>query len=146
MKKVLLTLLAIIVVAGVLGGAGFAGYRFGYRQGISTNVTSDSIRGMRPFGPANGFGQDDMPMHNFNNKGVAPRFHQGMFLRGNGMPFGRGIGFFAPIFFILRIAFWVLIIWIAYKLLTSWRVSFTRVDNQNLVETQPKNIQEEKSE
>jgi len=146
MKKFLLTLLAIILVAGVLGGAGFVGYRFGYRQGVNTNITSDNIQGMRPFGPANGFGHDHMPVHNFSNKGVMPRFHQGMFLRGDRMPFGRGLGFFSPIFFILRIAFWILIIWIAYKLLTSWRVSFTRVDNQKTVETKPKNIQGEKNE
>ena len=33
MKKVLLTLLALILVMGLLAGAGFAGYRVGYDQG-----------------------------------------------------------------------------------------------------------------
>lgn len=35
MKKVLLTLLAVIVVAGALAGAGYMGYRIGYNNGTT---------------------------------------------------------------------------------------------------------------
>ena len=36
MKRILLTLLSIVLVIGVLAGTGFAGYQIGFRQGART--------------------------------------------------------------------------------------------------------------
>ena len=123
MKKVLLTILAVIVVAGVLAGAGFAGYRIGYQQGahstLTTNITpNDKTPFMHPFG------FQDMPMHNFgrdSDRGFSRGFGPGGFgMRG-------GMGFFAPLMFLGRILFWGLVIWFAYWLFTKsgWKLSRT---------------------
>jgi len=126
MKKVLLTLFGIIVVVGVLAGAGFAGYRFGYMQGATANVDGASLPALRD----RGFGLPGMPMHNFGNN-----FERGF----NNMPGhqdfgfmergrGGGFGFFSPFRFIVQIAIVGLIIWLAYKLFTGngWKLSLTR--------------------
>ena len=42
MKKVLLTLLTLILVISVLAGAGFAGYRVGYDQGARASVNGNT--------------------------------------------------------------------------------------------------------
>ena len=124
MRKVLLTLLALVVLVGVLAGAGFAGYRLGYRQGVQAASNADTT--VRPFGRGNDFSLRRMPM---------PYFDQGMprFQRGFGpgglrmMPFGRGFGFFfSPIRLLIQLAFLGFIVWLAYKLLTGWRFSLTR--------------------
>jgi hypothetical protein len=134
MKKILLTLLAIIVIAGVLGGAGFAGYRYGYRQGVSVTASGDVVK---PFAPGNGFGWNNMPMHNFDQR-MGPGFHHDGFGPG-GMMRGRGgFGFFSPLFFLARIAVFAFIIWAIYKLLTGWRISFTPA-NQKANTPEPKN-------
>ena len=131
MKKVLLTLFGIIVVAGVLTGAGFAGYRFGYMQGAAANFDGTSLPALRD----RGFGLQSMPMHNFGNN-FEHRFnnmpgHQdfGFMERGHG---GR-FGFFSPFRFIVQIAVIGLIIWLAYKLFTGngWNLSLTRQTIEN---------------
>lgn len=127
MKKFLLTLLTIVVVAGVLGGAAFAGYRYGYRQGSNTTSNSDEV--VRPFTRGNDFGLNNMPMRNFNN--MRPGFHQRFGPHGGMMPFGGGRGFISPIFFLARIAIYAFLIWVAYKLITGWRISFTQTKPQN---------------
>jgi uncharacterized membrane protein len=116
MKKVFLTIIAVVVAIGVLAGAGFAGYRFGFMQGIQT--TSN--------GTAPSLSRDRMP-----------QFHPGLFDRDFGrgvapnyfsmMPYGRGFGFFSPLLFLGRIVFWVLVIWFVYWLFTrsGWRLSRT---------------------
>ncbi len=134
MKKVLLTLLGIIVVVGVLAGAGFAGYRMGYQQGTNGDTAIFVPRqGFGPQGmPMHGFGNDfdpqNMPMHNFG-KNSERGFNRGEGPGGFGMMHqGRGFGFFSPIFFLVRIAFWGLIIWLAYKFIkgSGWQLSLTR--------------------
>jgi hypothetical protein len=125
MKKVLLTLLALVVVVGVLAGAGFAGYRFGYRQGVQAASNTDTT--VRPFTPGNDFNLRRMPMHEFGHG--MNRFHPGFGPGGFGMmPFGgRGFGFFfSPIRLLIQLAILGFIIWLAYKLLTGWRLSLTR--------------------
>ena len=126
MKKVLLTLFGIILVLGVLAGAGFAGYRFGYMQGATANIDGTSLPALRD----RGFGLQGMPMHGFGNN-FERRFnnmpgHQnfGFMERGR----GGGFGFFSPFRFILQIAVIGLIIWLAYKLFTGngWNLSLTR--------------------
>ena len=123
MKKVLLTILAVIVVAGVLAGAGFAGYRIGYQQGAhSTLTTNTTPNDKTPF--MHPFGFQDMPMHNFgrdSDRGFSRGFGPGGFgMRG-------GMGFFAPLMFLGRILFWGLVIWFAYWLFTKsgWKLSRT---------------------
>ena len=147
MKKVLLTLLGIIVVVGVLAGAGFAGYRIGYARGTNGDTAIFVPRqGFDPQGmPMHGFGNDfdphDMPMHNFG-KNSERGFNRWEGPGGFGMMHqGRGFGFFSPIFFLVRIAFWGLIIWLAYKFIkgSGWQLSLTRqnVDSHKVETTTP---------
>ena len=130
MKKVLLTLFGIIVVVGVLAGAGFVGYRFGYMQGATADVERASLPALRN----KGFDPQGIPMHNFGN-GFERGFnnmpgHQGFMDRGMR---GGGIGFFSPFRFIVQIAIVGLIIWLAYKLFTGngWKLSLTRQTVEN---------------
>jgi hypothetical protein len=133
MKKFLLTLFVIIVVAGVLGAVGFAGYRYGYSQGVSGTSNDNVI--VRPFGRGDDFGWNRMPMHNFNN-GMRPGYHQVFGMRGGMMPYGGGL--LAPLFFLARVAVYAFLIWVVYKLLTGWRISFTQT-NQKPIEPEIKN-------
>ena len=132
MKKVLLTLLGIILVAGVLAGAGFAGYRIGYNHGAL--ASADEVVRLAPLGKD--FSMHGMPMHNFNQGFDERRFNQrigpgdfGMLGRGGGMRFN----FFSPFHFIIRLAIFGLIIWLAYKLFTGngWKLSLTRQTVEN---------------
>jgi len=132
MKKVLLTLFVLIVIAGVLGGAGFAGYRFGYSQGANTTSNGNDI--VKPFGRGDNFDRNRMPMHNFNN-GMGPGYHH----QGFGMmPYGGGFGFMSPLSFLARIAVYAFLIWLAYKLFKGWRISFTQ-PNAKPTESESKN-------
>jgi hypothetical protein len=117
MKKVLLTLLALVVLVGVLAGAGFVGYRFGYRQGVQAASNTDTT--VRPFAPGNDFNLRRMPMPEFG-RGMN-RFHPGFGPRGRGFGF-----FFSPIRLLIQLAILGFVIWLAYKLLTGWRLSLTR--------------------
>jgi len=125
MKKVLLTLLGIIVVVGVLAGAGFAGYRMGYMRGARANANGN--RQVLP--PNKGFDPRGMPMRNFGND-FERGFNRGFALRGFGMMergmAGRGFGFFSPLFLLVRVGFWVLIIWLGYKLIKGSGWTLTR--------------------
>jgi hypothetical protein len=123
MKKVLLTILAMLVLFGILAGAGFTGYRIGYKQGALT--TSD--------GTTQPFGRERMPQFHPGlsdrgfNRGIAP-YHSFM------MPYGRGIGLFLPLFFLGRIALVGLAIWFAYWLFTrsGWRITRQTVKDQEV--------------
>ena len=115
MKRILLTLLAIIVGLGLFAAIGFAGYRFGYAQGVQASASGDATRsspGIRPF---DNFGSRGMPMYNFG-------FHRG-FGRG-GFPM-MGLGFFSPWMFLGRIAAFALIGGFIYWLFTrsGWRLT-----------------------
>src|SRR5215510_2077243 len=94
MKKFLLTLLAILLIVGTLGGVGFAGYQFGYAQGrraVASNTTK--IQPSVPNIPNNNFRFGPMPLpfgRNFD-RGFRRGFGPGGF---GMMPFGRGFGFF----------------------------------------------------
>jgi hypothetical protein len=123
------------VIVGALGAAGMVGYRYGYSQAISSSATDETPSVVR------GFGLDPlrMPMHEFGferNFGNGPGFD-----RGNGMMPGgmgmRGVGFFGPLAFIARIAFWGLVIWAVYMLVTrgGWRLTRT-TQSVKPVETQ----------
>ena len=122
MKRFLLSLLIIILALGLLGAAAFAGYRYGFVQGmlVSSNGNSQAARpGLR----ANPFG---MPMHNFGlNRGFDFDGRGGMMRRG----FGGGYGIF-PLFsfglgLLARLLFWGLIIagivWLVTR--SGWRLT-----------------------
>ena len=76
MKRVVLSLLAIILILGALGAAGFAGYQYGYRQGalVSSGGNAQLPPGhpnVGPFGmPRDGFGFRHGFGHGF---GMMPR-------------------------------------------------------------------------
>ena len=117
MKKVLLTLLAILVVLGVFAAAGFTGYRFGYAQGAQGIANGDAPRPeLRSFDEV---GPRGMPMHNF---GFGRGMHRGFGMGGFPM---MGFGFFYPLMFLGRILVLALIVWLIYWLLTrsGWRLT-----------------------
>ena len=118
MKKVLLKLLAVILIVVALGAAGMTGYRYGYAQALSAG-SNDEVPALRP---GFGMGPQRMPMHNF---GFDRDFDRGGFpmMRRGGM----GFGFFSPLWFLLRIAFWGLVIWVIYMLVarSGWRLTRT---------------------
>ena len=127
MKKVLLTLLGIIVVLGVLAGAGFVGYRIGYRQATARAITV--TKGTAQLPPQNfnrNLGPQNMPMmRNFGN-GFERGFNRGMGPGGFGMMSrGRGFGFFGPLQFLLHVAIWALVIWAIYIVIkgSGWRLT-----------------------
>jgi hypothetical protein len=125
MKKVLLTLLAVIVILGALGGVGFAGYRIGYMQGASASGKLPAV-GFYHMNP------DQMPMHRFNNNefgGWNQQYRSPMMGRGGGF----GMGFFSPLHFLWNIVVLGLVIWFVYWLFTKsgWRITRTASNPQN---------------
>ena len=116
MRKALLIVLGLIVVLGLLGGAGFAGYRVGYKQGAQTSA---KVGDPLPIQRLERF--DRMPRPDFH------RFERG--IRPGRFPMGphMGFGFFGPLMFIGRIATWVLIIWFVFWLFTRSGWQLTRV-------------------
>jgi len=126
MKKVLLTLLGIIVVVGVLAGAGFAGYRIGYMR--SATASADGTAFVPRNAPMHNFDKNfnpqDMPMYNFGrgndrgfNRGFGPGGYEMMDRGGHG-------GFFSLIHLVILGFF----IWLAYKLIknSGWKLALTR--------------------
>lgn len=116
MKKVLLTLLAVIVIVGVLAGAGYAGYRVGYNQGATSsgNVTF--------FGRAERMHPNFMPMPNFGRdfEFQARPFHSPMMGRGD-----FGFSMFSPFRILWNVAILTLVIWFVYWLFSKsgWRIT-----------------------
>jgi len=140
MKKFLLTLFVIIVVAGVLGGAGFAGYRYGYMQAASAKAPSNSNAPLKPpFARGNDFGWNQMPMHD-GRHGMGGVHHQGWGSHGGFgmMPYGGGFGFFSPIHFLVQFVILGFLIWLGYKFFKGWRISFSQT-NATPTDTQQKN-------
>ena len=127
MKKVLLTLLTVVVVLGLFAAAGYAGYRFGYMRGAQitakagTPGTAPNPQ-LRPFGNLDRRG---MPFRNFGND-FGRGLRRGFGMRGFPM-LGMGFGFFGLFGFLIRIAVFGLIIWFIYWLFTrsGWRLTRT---------------------
>lgn len=109
MKRVLLTLLAVVLIVGALGAVGFFGYQYGYRQGASNDHTQ-----LAP-------GRPDLNPRGIPNLG----FDHGFGHRFGMMHRGIGFGFFFPLMFLGRILIWVLIIAVIYWLFTrsGWRLT-----------------------
>jgi len=121
MKKVLLTLLTIVVVLGLFAATGYAGYRIGLMRGaqITANGATPNQQ-IRPFGNL-----DRRGMPNFGNdfgRG-GPR---GFGMRGFPM-MGTGFGIFSMFGFLARIAVFALVIWFGYWLFarSGWRLTRT---------------------
>ena len=130
MKRVLLTLLAAILIIGALAGAGYAGYRVGFRQGAQQiSANGDAPLPARP----DRFGPGEMPSHNFDRDFV--RGFNRDFPRGGFRMLHRpGFGFFSPFMFLGQIAFWGLIILLVYLLFTrsGWRLTRTQQTVQSV--------------
>lgn len=128
MKKVILTLLAVIVALGILAGAGFTGYRIGYNQGAL--AASDGTIQAAPW--SRGWNQQIMPMHNFGRGDFDRGFGPGGFtMMGRG---GMGFSYFSPLMFLGRILFWAFLLWLAYWLFTKsgWKISLARQQAQSV--------------
>jgi uncharacterized membrane protein len=128
MKRVLLTLLAVILVLGLFAAIGYTGYRFGYVQGVQATANGQAPE-LRPF---DGFGPRGMRMHDF---GFERGFHRGF---GPGVFPMRGFGFFSPLMFLGRIAVLALIAWFVYWLFTRSGWQLTRTRTTQTTETQSK--------
>lgn len=120
MKRILLSLLAVVVIAGLFAATGYAGYRLGFARGAQFPANGDEIPhpGLRPFDE---FGPRGMPGRDF-------RFDR-EFQRGFGM---RGFlrmrsGFFSPFTFLSQILLLALIAGLVYWLFTrsGWRLTRT---------------------
>ena len=144
MKKVLLTLLTVVLVRGLFAAAGYAGYRFGFMRGAQTTAKGNpSGPQLRPF---DNFDRPRMPMHNFGDdfgRGIRRGF--GM----HGFPM-MGFGFFSPLMFLGRIAVFALIIWFIYWLFTrsGWRLTRQTVESspsktETKIETKTENPENE---
>ena len=144
MKRFLLTLLAVVLIAGVLVGAGFAGYRYGYQQGVL--ATSNGDMPLAPFARGDDFNWRRMPMHEFG-EGLNRPFRPGLgFGRGIEIRRGWGFVFFPSIGFLVQLAVLGFIVWLVYKLLTGWRLSLTRATPESpRVETETKPTEEQRN-
>jgi len=138
MKKVLLTLLAVVLVLGLFAAVGFTGYRVGYAQGVQTADGGDTIRPgidrLDEFGRRgmDGFGRDR-------------EFQRGM--RPGGFPM-RGFGFFAPLRFLVQVAALGLIVWFVYWLFTrsGWQLTRTQTVQTTESRVQPTQPEQKESE
>jgi hypothetical protein len=113
MKKILLTLLGIIVVLGLFGAVGYTSYRFGYAQGIQATTNGDTSQ-LRPFHDLHPRGMDRFGMDREFQRGFGPgRFP------------GRGFGFLSPWRWLAPLAVLALIALFISWLFTrsGWRVT-----------------------
>lgn len=134
MRRVLLTLLAIIVVFGLFAAAGYAGYRMGYAQGLQSTANGNAPQ-LRPF--------DDMRPRGMPNFGFDRGFHRGFGMGGFPM---MGFGLFAPLFWLGRLVVLGLVLWFLYWLFTrsGWRltretVTTTPTQTETVTETKIEN-------
>jgi hypothetical protein len=140
MKKVLLTLLTVIVVLGLFAATGYAGYRFGFARGaqITANGNNPGPQ-LRPF---DNFDRRGMPMRNFGDD-FGRGLRRGFGMRGFPM-MGIGFGFFSPFMFLGRIIVFALIIWFIYWLFTRSGWHLTRTTP--IVDSQPQPTEPETKE
>lgn len=120
MRRILLSILAIGVIAGLFAATGYAGYRLGFAQGAQSTVNSDEIprQGLRPF---DRFGPREMPGRDF---GFDREFQRGFGMRG--FPMMR-FGFFSSLMFLGQILLLALLAGFVYWLFmrSGWRLTRT---------------------
>ena len=136
MKRILLTLLAIVVLFGLFAMTGYAGYRMGYAQGVEQN-SSGEAPGLRPF---ERMGPGRMPMHEF---GFGRGFHREF--RPGGFPM-LGFGFLPVFGFLWRVAILALIVGLVYWLFTRSGWQLTRTQTTQTVEAPPQPVETEAKE
>jgi hypothetical protein len=115
MKKVLLTILVLIVVVGALAAVGVVSYRAGYINGASGSGNVPAWGQFQRMNP------NQMPMHRFdNNFGPWDQPNHIRMMRG-----GFGFGFFPIFHFVWNLAVLGLIVWFFYWLFTKsgWRIT-----------------------
>jgi len=146
MKRILFTLLAAVLVIGVLAGAGYAGYQFGFRQGAHTASNGDALQ--PPFVRGKNFDPAERPALPLD-RGFERRFDRGFPHGGFRIMNRGGFGFFSPFMFLGHIALWGLILLLAYLLFTrsGWRLTRTE---QTVQKTSPnvetvRTVQEEET-
>lgn len=98
MKKVLLSLLVIVIVLGLLGAASYAGYRYGLTQGMAAASIGMNDRSV---GPQLGMSPRGMPMHEVG-------FQRGFDRDGFGL-IGRG-AFGFSLFPLFGLLVWLLLL------------------------------------
>lgn len=124
MKKIFLTLLAVIVVLGLFAATGYTGYRMGYAQGME-RMTDGQMPEFRPF---ERIGPGRMPMHDFGfGRGFDREFRPG------GFPMS-GFGFFPLLGLLWRVAVLALIVGLVYWLFTRSGWQLTRTQTVHTVE------------
>ena len=120
MRKILLSIFAIVVIAGLFAATGYTGYRLGFTQGAQSAGNGDEIPrpGLRPF---DRFGPREMPGHHF---GFDSEFRRGFGMRG--FPMMR-FGFLSPFLFLAQILLLALLAGLIYWLFTrsGWRLTRT---------------------
>ena len=117
MKKILLTLLAVVLALGLFAAVGYTGYRLGYANGVQAAANPDTARpGPRLF--------DDFGPRGPRGFGMDREFQRGFGPGGFAM---RGFGFFAPLRFLVQIAVLVLVFGFFYWLFarSGWRLTRT---------------------
>ena len=129
MKKVLLTLLAVVVILGLFSAVGFTGYRFGYAQGARVAANGDEVRPR--IGPFDEFRPNRTPMREFR---FDRSFHRDFGMHG--FP-GMGFGFFSLFALLGRILVLALVVWFVYWLFTRSGYRLTRTVQTTASETQP---------
>jgi hypothetical protein len=121
MRRVLLSILGILIVLGLFAAAGFAGYRFGFAQGAQTQGlrANGATPQIRPFGDSD---RGRMPM--MPNFGWGRGMHRGFGIGGFPM---MGFGLFGLLGFFGRILFFALVLWFIFWLFTrsGWRLTRT---------------------
>lgn len=120
MRRILLSILAVVVIMGLFAATGYAGYRFGFARGVQSSVNSEEIphASVRPFDE---FGSRGMPWREFR---FEREFHRGFGMRG--FPMVR-FGFFSPFLFLGQILLLALIAGLVYWLFarSGWRLTKT---------------------
>lgn len=141
MKKFLLGLLVIVLGLGLLGAAAYAGYRFGFTQGMMT-ASNGELPSL-----GHGFGFNRMPMREFGFSRGFDRGEFGMIRRG------FDFGFFPLFGFLARLLFLGLVIAGIYWLITrsGWQLTRTApatatTTTTTVVETPPPASTEENKE
>ncbi len=118
MRRILLSILAVVVIAGLFVATGYAGYRLGFAQGAQSSVNGDEIPrpGLRPFDE---FGPRGMPGREFR---FEREFHRGFGMRGFPM---MSFGFFSLLIFLGQILLLALIAGLVYWLFarSGWQLT-----------------------
>ena len=145
MKKVVLTLLAIIVVLGLFAASGYAGYRIGFAQaGQRARVTNGNPQppNLRPF---NNPGPRQFPGRNFGF-GMGRGFRRGF----GGFPMMpmMGFGFFGLFRFLGGVLLLALVVLFIYWLFTrsGWRLTRQTVETVPAAPAKTETVTETKVE